>query len=166
MEDTMTETLSTRPTRGSLPTYHVMLGVVFAICTVGMSLNLLAAIATDVVDEGPRTLQEQLVGVIGFGLAALAISAAGAWWFSSSASRSKVGAILFGILCVPTLVLFFSGAPGMFGATAAFLAGLTRGRTPSSGAPRLFGIVGLVIAILNVAVTILGIGVAWLADGG
>lgn len=162
----MTETLSTRPRRSTLPTYPVVLGIVFAICTIGMSLNLLAAIATDVVDDGPRTLEEQLAGVIGFGLGALAVAVLGAWWFSRSQERSNVGAIVFGVLCVPTLILFFSGAPGMFGATAAFLAGLTRGRTPTSGAPRLFGIVGLVIAILNVAVAVLGIGVAWLVDAG
>lgn len=159
----MTQALSTEQRTGRLPTYGVALGIVFAICTVGMSLNLVAAIATDVVDEGPRTLQEQLAGVIGFGLAALAISAVGAWRFAASAERSKVGAIAFGVLCIPTLVLFFSGAPGMFGITAAFLAGLTRGRSPLSGAPRLFGIVGLVIAILNVAIAILGISIAWLA---
>lgn len=162
----MTQALSTDARKATLPTYPVMLGVVFAICTVGMSLNLIAAILTDVVDEGPRTLQEQLIGVLGFGVAALAVSILGAWWFASRPSRSSVGAITFGVLCIPTLVLFFSGAPGMFGATAAFLAGLTRGRTPTSGAPRLFGIVGLVIAVLNVAVTILGVGIAWLGEGG
>lgn len=166
METKMTQTLSTEPRKNSLPTYPVALGIVFAVCTIGMALNLIAAIATDVVDEGPRTLEEQLVGVIGFGVGALVIAATGAWWFSRTAERSKVGAVLFGALCVPTLILFFSGAPGMFGATAAFLAGLTRGRTPTSGAPRLFGVVGLVIAILNVAVAVLGIGIAWLTDAG
>ncbi len=148
--------------RGIVPAYPVLLGIVFVVCTVGMALNLVAAIATDVVDEGPRTLQEQLVGVIGFGLGGLLVSLLGAWWFSRTDGRATVGAIVFGVLAVPTIILFFSGTPGMFGATAAFLAGLTRGRRPSDGAPRVFGVVGLVIAILNVLITVAGVSIAWI----
>lgn len=159
----MTQSPAATHRRGAVPAYPVLLGIVFAICTVGMALNLMAAIATDVVDEGPRTLQEQLAGVIGFGLSGLAVSALGAWWFSRSEARSKIGAIIFGVLAVPTIILFFSGAPGMFGATAAFLAGLTRGRTPGTGAPRVFGIVGLVIAILNILIAVAGVSIAWIA---
>ena len=73
-------------------------------------------------------------------------------------------AILYGALAVPTLVLFFSGTPGMFGATAAFLAGLTRDRQPEAGVPRAFGVLGLVVAILNILVTVLGVAIAWIAD--
>ncbi len=148
--------------RSVVPTYPVLLGIVFTVCTVGMALNLLAAIATDVVDEGPRTLQEQLAGVIGFGIGGLTLSLLGAWWFSRTEARAQVGAIVFGALAVPTIILFFSGTPGMFGATAAFLAGLTLGRTPATGAPRVFGIVGLVFAILNVLITVAGVSIAWI----
>jgi hypothetical protein len=161
----MTQPLVTTTRKSVIPTYPVLLAIVFGVCTVGMTLNLAAAIATDVVDEGPRTLQEQLVGVIGFGLGGLAVATLGAWWCSRTEARSRLGAVLFGALCVPTLILFFSGAPGMFGATAAFLAGLTRGRTPAAGVPRVFGIVGLAVAILNVLVTVLGVSIAWLAGG-
>ena len=159
----MTQTHTTTDRRSSIPAYPILLGIVFAVCTVGMALNVLAAIATDVVDEGPRTLEEQLAGVIGFGIAGVTISLLGAWWFSRTEARAKVGAIVFGALAVPTIILFFSGTPGMFGATAAFLAGLTRGRTPAAGAPRVFGIVGLVFAILNVIVTVAGVSIAWIA---
>ena len=159
----MTQAPATTHRRGAVPAYSILLGVVFAVCTVGMALNLLAAIATDVVDEGPRTLQEQLAGVIGFGLGGLAVSVLGAWWFSRTEARARAGAIVFGALAVPTIILFFSGTPGMFGATAAFLAGLTRGRTPTTGAPRVFGIVGLVFAILNVLITLAGVSIAWIA---
>lgn len=158
----MTQPPATTSGRGVVPSYPVLLGIVFAICTVGMALNLLAAIATDVVDEGPRTLHEQLTGVIGFGIVGLTISLLGAWWFSRTEARAKVGAIIFGALAVPTIILFFSGTPGMFGATAAFLAGLTRGRTPSVGAPRVFGVIGLVFAILNVLITLAGVSIAWI----
>lgn len=159
----MTQSPTIAHRRGAVPTYPVLLGLVFAVCTVVMALNLVAAIATDVVDEGPRTLQQQLAGVIGFGLAGLVVSVLGARWFSRAEARSTVGAIVFGVLAVPTVILFFSGAPGMFGATAAYLAGLTRGRTPGSGAPRVFGIVGLVIAILNMLVVVAGVSIAWIA---
>lgn len=159
----MTQTPASPPRRSIIPAYPVLLGIVFVICTVGMALNLIAAIATDVVDEGPRTLQEQLAGVIGFGIGGLAVSLLGAWWFSRTEARAKAGAIVFGALAVPTIILFFSGTPGMFGATAAFLAGLTRGRTPATGAPRVFGIVGLVFAILNMLITVAGVSIAWIA---
>lgn len=159
----MTQPPATTHRRGVILAYPVLLGVVFAICTVGMALNLVAAIATDVVDEGPRTLHEQLAGVIGFGIGGLTVSLLGAWWFSRTDARAKVGAIVFGALAVPTIILFFSGTPGMFGATAAYLAGLTRGRTPTTGAPRVFGIVGLVFAILNMLITIAGVSIAWIA---
>jgi len=149
--------------RSVVPAYPVLLGIVFAICTVGMALNLVAAIATDVVDEGPRTLQQQLAGAIGFGIGGLALSLLGAWWFSRTETRAKAGAIVFGALAVPTIILFFSGTPGMFGATAAFLAGLTGGRTPTAGAPRVFGVVGLVFAILNMIITVAGVSLAWIA---
>ena len=160
----MSQPTPTTPGRGVVPSYRVLLGIVFVLCTVGMALNLLAAIATDHVDEGPRTLHEQLVGVIGFGIGGLTISLLGAWWFSRTEARAKMGAMIFGALAVPTIILFFSGTPGMFGATAAFLAGLTRDRTPSAGAPRVFGVVGLVFAILNVLTVVVGVSIAWIVD--
>lgn len=150
--------------RGVVPSYPVLLGTVFAICTVGMTINLLVAIALDIQDDGPRTLQEQLAGVLGFGIAGLTISMIGAWWFTRTPARPTVGSIVYGALAVPTLILFFSGTPGMFGATAAFLAGLTQGRRPTAGVPRVFGVLGLVVAILNVLVTVLGVTIAWVAD--
>lgn len=158
------ETATTGQHRGVVPTYPVLLGTVFAICTIGMAINLVVAIALDVEDDGPRTLQEQLAGVLGFGIAGLTIAIVGAWWFTRRPARTKAGAILYGALAVPTLVLFFSGTPGMFGATAAFLAGLTRDRQPEAGVPRAFGVLGLVVAILNILVTVLGVAIAWIAD--
>ena len=116
--------------RSVVPTYPVLLGIVFTVCT--------------------------------FGIGGLTLSLLGAWWFSRTEARAQVGAIVFGALAVPTIILFFSGTPGMFGATAAFLAGLTLGRTPATGAPRVFGIVGLVFAILNVLITVAGVSIAWI----
>ena len=60
------------------------------------------------------------------------------------------------MLSVVTLVFFWSGAPGIFGACAAWLAGLTRGGQRLSGASRLAGIVGAFIVLLNVVLSIGG----------
>jgi hypothetical protein len=64
-------------------------------------------------------------------------------------SASRIGAIVYGALSVLTIMFFWSGAPGILGAVAAWLGGLTRGRTPERGAPRIFAVIGLCIAILN-----------------
>lgn len=166
-------TTPTRPTSppspqttspGRVPTYPVLLGVVVAVCTGGMALNLLGAMAIGVVDEGPRTLGQQLAGVLGFGTAGLVACLLLVPWLSRTPARSRVGAVVLGVLAVPCLVFFFSGLPGMLGASAAHLAGLTRGRTPLAGAPRAAGLVGLVIALLNVLVAVVGITVAWLSE--
>lgn len=149
-----------------VPGYGVLLGTVAAICTGGMALNLLAAIALGVVDEGPRTLEQQLVGVLGFGAAGLVACVLLAHWLGSTPRRRRVGAIALGALAVPCLVFFFSGLPGILGATSAHLAGFTRGRTLLVGAPRVVGLVGLVIAALNVLVVVVGVSVAWLTEIG
>jgi hypothetical protein len=62
------------------------------------------------------------------------------------------------------LAFFWCGMPGMFGATAAYLAGLTRGRTPQTGAVRAIGIVGLVFAIVNPILHLVLISGSWIAD--
>ena len=53
-----------------------------------------------------------------------------------------------------TLIAFWSGAPGVLGAGAAGLAGLTRGGRPLGGAARVAGLVGVFIALLNVVFTV------------
>jgi hypothetical protein len=76
---------------------------------------------------------------------------------TSSWRAAKVGAILLGALSVLTLVVFWSGAPGVFGACAAWSAGLTRGGRPLGGAARIAGIVGVFVALLNIVVTVGGV---------
>lgn len=149
-----------------VPPFPVLFGVVAVVCMGGMTANLLAAKAQGVVDEGPRTLDEQLVGVLTFGSIGLVVCLTVGLWLAASPARSRVGAVVLGFLAVPCVVFFFSGLPGMLGATAAHLAGLTRGRTPASGAPRVFGLIGLVLAVLNVVVVVVGVTVAWLSELG
>jgi hypothetical protein len=69
---------------------------------------------------------------------------------------ARIGAIVLGALALVSLPLFWSGAPAVLGASAAWLAGLTKGGHPQSGAARAFGIIGFVIAILGVVVTFAG----------
>lgn len=52
----------------------------------------------------------------------------------------------------------------MLGATAAHLAGLTRGRASERGLARAFGLVGLVLAVINPVVNFLAVSVSWLFD--
>lgn len=157
-------TTQTATRRTSVPSYPVLLGVVVAVCTGGMALNLVGAMAYGVVDEGPRTLEQQLTGVLGFGALGLVVSLLAAAVLGRTPARRRAGAAVLGVLAVVSLVFFFSGLPGMLGATAAYLAGLTRGTGPVEGAPRAFGLVGLAIAVLNVLVCTVGIAVAWAGE--
>ena len=92
-----------------------------------------------------------MVGGIGLGLA-LAIAVP----LSRDPQRAKVGAIVLGALAIITLPVFWSGAPAAFGASAAWLGGLARGSHPQTGAARGFGIVGIVIVVLEIVATVFG----------
>lgn len=148
--------------RVQIPSYRVLFGTVVVVCMLGMWGNLALAIATGQPPDRPRTHQEQIVGVLSFGTIGLVVCLTIGLWAARTPHRSRVGAIVFGALAVPCLVFFFSGLPAMLGATAAHLAGLTSGRTPVPGLPRVFGTVGLAIALLNLIVVVVGISVAWL----
>ena len=90
-----------------------------------------------------------VIGVIGL-LAALGI---GKWL---SEDRAPRGAVVLGVLSILSLPVFFSGAPASFGAMAAVRAGFARGGSPTSGAPRGFGIAGIVIAVLIIVAVFAG----------
>jgi hypothetical protein len=103
--------------------------------------------------EGPvdSIVSVGVVGSIGLVLAlAIAIP------LSRDAQRAKVGAIVLGALAIITLPVFWSGAPAVLGASAAWLGGLARGSHPQVGAARGFGIVGMVIAVLIIVATVFG----------
>ncbi|GAB3991719.1 hypothetical protein [Nocardioides marmoraquaticus] len=162
MSETTTRTTGARGVR--VPSYRVLLGAAVLGTTV-MLLNLVAAIATDQPPDRPRTHQEQIVGVLGFGGLGLAIALAVAWWARSgtphSLARRRTGAVVLGALAVPGVVFFFSALPAMLGVTAAHLAGLTPGRRRLDGLARTFGTVGLVIAVLDLVVIVVGVSLAW-----
>jgi hypothetical protein len=135
--------------RGLAPA--VLVGGAFALTTIANALFHVAFSIWDIRDDfgaGDRTPEEQVpviivIGVIGL-LAALAI---GTWLRGDRAPR---GAIVLGALSILSLPVFFSGAPASLGAMAAVRAGFARGGVRTSGAPRGFGITGIVIAVLSI----------------
>ena len=103
--------------------------------------------------EGPIESIQSVAVVGGIGLAlALAIAIP----LSREPHRAKVGAVVLGSLAVLTLPVFWSGAPAVLGASAAWLGGLARGSHPQTGAARGFAVVGIVIVILGIVATVLG----------
>lgn len=103
--------------------------------------------------EGPIASIQSVAVVGGIGLVlALAIAIP----LSHDTHRAKVGAIVLGVLAIITLPVFWSGAPAVLGASAAWLGGLARGSHPQAGAARGFGIIGIVIAVLEIVASVFG----------
>jgi hypothetical protein len=150
---------STAATRSvALPSARVFVGAAYAVCVLG----LLAVFVGQIIftDKDPHASQGPIASIVSvglFGTGALVIGVGLALWLVRTPERAKVGAILLGALSVLTLVVFWSGAPGVLGACAAWLAGLTRGGRPLRGAARVAGIVGAFIALLNIVLTVGGV---------
>lgn len=144
-----------------LPSARVFVGGVYAVCVLGlMSVFLLEIVFTDAdpyASEGPV---ESMLGVGLLGTIALAIGVGSTLWLRGTPERAKVGSVVLGALTVLTLVVWWSGAPGVLGACTAWLAGLTRGGTPLTGAARVAGILGAFVALLNVVFTVGGVALA------
>ncbi len=149
---TNTTPRSTTPS-GRIPSAPVVIGTVYAFCVVVPLMYLTLVVALGLDPNGPDTARQEILAVGLVGTTALAIGVLPGLYLAKSDSSSRIGAIVYGALSLLTLVLFWSGAPGIFGAVAAWLGGLTRGRTLYRGAPRIFAIIGLCIAILNATVS-------------
>ena len=148
----------------SLPSAPVLVGGVYAICVLGLIAVFLGEIAFS--DKDPHRSEGPIASIIGvgtFGTAALVLGVGLALWLVRTPDRARVGALLLGALSVVTLPVFWSGAPGVFGACAAWLAGLTRDGRPLDGAARAAGIVGAFVVLLNVVVTVGGVLVSGIA---
>lgn len=146
-----------------VPAYPVLVGIAYGVCVVGMSTSIVAEMVFGYTGSGdqPRSLGEQLAGVVGFGTLALLVSVLSVHLLRSDRQR-QVGAIVLGIASVPALAFFWCGMPAILGAAAAALAGLTRGRTPVAGAARVFGLIGLVFAVVNPIANFLGVTISWI----
>ncbi len=148
-------TTSVRTGRGlSAP---LLVGGAFVLSTVAnICIHVGAILFTDQdphAPEGPIASIESVAVVGGIGLlVALAVALP----LVKSAAKAKVGAIVLGALALLSLPVFWSGAPAVLGASAAWLAGLTKGGHPQTGAARAFGIIGFVIAVLEVVATFAG----------
>lgn len=95
-----------------------------------------------VMDEDPSRSDgpvEEIVSIGVAGTTALVLGVLAGLALVRSPGRARVGAIVFGALAIITLPFFWSGAPGIFGAVAAWLAGLTRGRRTSTVPPASSG---------------------------
>lgn len=157
-----TQTLATR--KVSLPSPTVFIALVYAL-TVGFTeLWYIADILLTDVDpyanDGPveSMLAIGIIGIIGIiGTAALVLVVGLGGWLVRRPERAKVGAVVFAVLSIVTMLFFWSGAPGVLGAGAAWQAGVLRGGRHQSGAARVAGIVGLFAAALNVALTVGGL---------
>jgi hypothetical protein len=152
----MTTSTTPSPTRTvSLPSAPVVIGGVYAICVLGLLAMFVGEILfTDhdpYASEGPVS---SIVGVGVIGTAALVIGVGAGLALQRSPERARIGALVFGALSILTLPFFWSGAPGIFGACAAWLGGLTRGSQPQAGAARVAAVVGIFVALLNVVVTV------------
>jgi hypothetical protein len=149
---------STQTSRSvQLPSAAIVVGTVYVACV----LTMLAIFTGDIVftDKDPQRSEgpvESLIAVGTFGTAALVIGVGLALWLVQKPERARVGTYTLVALALVTLVFFWSGAPGIFGACAAWCAGLTKGGRPLTGSARTAGIVGAFIALLNVVLSLGG----------
>jgi hypothetical protein len=149
---TYTAPRSTTPS-GRIPSAPVVISTVYAFCVVVPIVYLTLVVALGLDPNGPDTARQEILAIGLIGTTALGIGVLPGLYLAKSDSASRIGAMVYGALSLLTILLIWSGTPGIFGAVAAWLGGLTRGRTPYRGAPRVFAIIGLCIAILNATVS-------------
>lgn len=142
----------------------VLVGGAFALTTVANTLFHTAFSIWDIRDDfgaGGRSPEQQLPVIIVIGAIGLLAAVGIGRWLSGD--RAPRGAVVLGVLSILSLPLFFSGAPASLGAMAAVRAGFARGGSPTQGAPRGFGIAGIVIVVL-IIVAVFGGNTAGIID--
>jgi hypothetical protein len=153
---TSSPTTSTRSR--TLPSGPVFVGIIYAVCVLGLIAIFVGEILFT--DHDPHAKEGPIASILSVGIvgtAALLIGVGLVLALRRTPERAAVGAVVLGVLAVLSLVFFWSGAPGIFGACAAWLGGLTRGSTPQRGAARAAGIVGAFVAVLDVVLTVGGV---------
>ena len=141
-----------------LPRGPVLVGTVYAVCVLALDLVFLGEIVFS--DKDPHRPQgpiSSLVSVSIFGTVALVVGVGLARWLVRTPEQARIGSLVLAALSVLAIIFFWSGAPGILGACAAWCAGVTRGGRPLGGAARVAGIIGAFIALLNVVLTIGGV---------
>ncbi len=135
----------------------VLVGGAFVLSTVAnLCFQVAAILFTDEDPHAPEGPIASIVSISIVGVAGLIVALAIALPMIRTPERTKVGAIVLGALALVSAVFFWSGAPAVLGASAAWLAGLTKDGRPQSGVARGFGIVGFVVAVLTVVATFVG----------
>ena len=130
------------------------MGTVFLLTTLaGLVFQTVAFMTTDLDPYRAQGPVESIKNIALFGGISLVVALALALPLRRDPARARIGAIALGSLALITLPFFWSGAPAIFGAAAAWLAGLVKDTEPQAGAARGFGIVGLVVAVLVVVAT-------------
>jgi hypothetical protein len=141
-----------------LPSAPVLIGAVYAVCVLG--LDVVFTVAIVVGDGNPHRSEGPIASIVAVsvvGTAALVIGVSLTRWLVRIPDRARVGSFVLVGLSVLTIIFFWAGAPGIFGACAAWCAGLTKGGRPLGGGARAAGLVGVFIALLNVVLTVGGV---------
>ncbi|MBG0565865.1 hypothetical protein [Actinoplanes aureus] len=145
----MSYTTSHRTSRGL--SASVLVGGAFLLSTVAnLAFRVADILFTDSDPYRPEGPVESIVSIAVVGGIGLLVALAVALPLIRDPARARVGAIVLGSLALVTLPVWWSGAPAVLGAAAAWLAGLTRDGSPQPGVARGFGIVGFVVAVLVV----------------
>lgn len=149
----MTTTSTAVATRRGI-TGPALLALVFLCTTLaGLALQAVAAMLGDDDPYRPQGPVESIKGIALFGGIALVLTLVITLPVRRDPAKARIGAIVLGALALITLPFFWCGAPAIFGAGAAWLAGLVRDTQPQTGVARGFGVVGLVVAALLVVAT-------------
>lgn len=131
-----------------------LVGTVFLLTTVaGLAFQAAAAFLDDGDPYRAQGPVESIKNIALFGGISLIVALAIALPLRRDPAKARIGAIALGSLALVTLPFFWCGAPAIFGAAAAWLAGLVKDTQPQTGVARGFGIVGLVVAALLVVAT-------------
>ena len=148
-------TADNRTTRGvSAP---LLVGGAFVLSTVvSIAFQVADILFTDNDPHRPEGPIESIESIAVVGVISLIVALAVALPLARNPAKAKIGAIVLGALAIVSLPFFWSGAPAVFGASAAWLGGLTKGGHPQSGAARAFGIIGFVVAVLVVVAAFVG----------
>jgi hypothetical protein len=131
-----------------------LLATVFLFTTVaGLAFQAAAAFLDDGDPYRAQGPVESIKNIALFGGISLIVALAITLPLRRDPAKARIGAIALGALALVTLPFFWCGAPAIFGAAAAWLAGLVKDTQPQTGVARGFGIIGLVVAALLVVAT-------------
>ncbi len=151
----MTTTTATRSI--NLPSAAVLMGGCYLLAVLGTAtIHIAQILSTDVDPYGSEGPVESIVAVSLACTVALALAVGIGFAFRGSRERDQIGAIVLAVLAVPSVIVFWSGAPAVIGAGAVWKAGLTRGGTPLDGAGRVAGLVGLFLLIATLVLLVVG----------